>query len=415
MTADSLSPPTGSPSSKDAVLDALDQRMQWYVDENLLSCCESVILRGTDVVHRQRHGVMDRDTGEPLREDAIYRMYSNTKLVTSVAAMMLVEAGQLSLDAPVADWLPGFGRLEVLRPGATAVDQTEALDRPVTLRHLLSHSAGLSYGFIEPDSVIDQAYMAAGIDPLGDRSMTLASLCDKLATLPLVFQPGTQWRYSFASDVTAHLVELASGERFDTFLEKRIFEPLGMVDTGFHVPEQSRHRLITQYMPTDPFDLMDRSPVVHDHPSASSYAEPPGFFSGGGGLVSTVTDYLEFLRLLINDGEWRGVRLLGADTLAEMRRNQLPEGVGVNFPMWTMPDTVFGLGFALKTAPAEGEPPQAVGEYHWGGMAGTHSWVAPQLGLAGFCLTQRMPGFWMPFSHDFKRLAYEYALAAEPS
>lgn len=414
MTADSPGAPAGTRASG-AVLDALDERMQWYVDETLLSCCESVILRGTEVVHRQRHGVMDRDSGEFLREDAIYRMYSNSKLITSVAAMMLVEAGRLSLDAPVADWLPGFGRLEVLRPDATAIDQTEPLARPVTLRHLLSHSAGLSYGFIEPDSVIDQAYAAARIDPLGDRSITLAALCDKLSDVPLAFQPGTQWRYSFATDVTARLVELASGERFDAFLQSHIFDPLGMIDTGFHVPEHKRHRLITQYRPSDPFDLMDRSPVLHDHPDASSYAEPPGFLSGGGGLVSTVADYLEFLRLLINDGEWRGVRLLRADTLADMRRNQLPEGIGVNFPMWTMPDTVFGLGFALKTAPAEGEPPEAAGEYHWGGMAGTHSWIAPRLDLAGFCLTQRMPGFWLPFSHDFKRLAYEYAQAADRS
>jgi CubicO group peptidase (beta-lactamase class C family) len=149
--------------------------------------------------------------------------------------------------------------------------------------------------------------------------------------------------------------------------------------------------------------------VKADDPNEGSYTRPPTMLSGGGGLVSSAADYLAFLRMIVNDGEWNGARLLQPETVALMHTNQLPEGVGVNFPFWSMPDTVFGLGLAIKNAPAEGEPASAVGEYHWGGMAGTHSWVAPRAGITGLCMTQRMPGYWHPFSHDFKRLSYELA------
>jgi CubicO group peptidase (beta-lactamase class C family) len=385
----------------------MHERMQWYVDQEILSCCVALVMRGTDVIDYRTFGYMDLESKAPLTDDAIFRMYSNTKIVTSVAAMMLYEDGVLDLDDPLSKFLPAFAEPRVLRSDALTPDDLEPLARPMTLRHLLSHSAGLSYGFIEPTSVIDQIYLGAGVNPFANDAMTLESLCDTLARLPLAYQPGTDWRYSYATDVLARVIEVASGQPFDRVLAQRIFGPLGMVDTGFHVPPDRQDRFVTMYAPVDLMAPMKGGLVKADDPRTGSYSRPRAFLSGGGGLVSTVADYVTFLRLIINGGEWNGVRLLRPETLALMRSNQLPAGIGVKFPMWQMPDTGFGLGFAIKLAAGAGEPASAAGEYHWGGMAGTHTWMAPQPGICGVCMTQRMPGFWHPFSHDFKRMVYE--------
>jgi CubicO group peptidase (beta-lactamase class C family) len=383
--------------------------MQWYVDEQILSCVNTLVLRGTDVLDFALFGYMDLESGRPLAEDAIYRMYSNTKIVTSVAAMQLLEQGRFALDDPLEDYIEAFAGMQVLKPDAESVDDVEPAAGPIRIRHLMSHSAGLSYGFIEPGSVIDQAYAAADIDILNDFSLTLEALCDKLGALPLAYHPGRSWRYSFATDVLARLVEIWSGARFDDYLRARIFEPLGMVDTDFWVPPQKRERFVTMYAPTDLFDPMKSGLVKADDPMDGSYTKERTLLSGGGGLVSTVQDYLAFVRMILNGGTWQGRKLLEPGTLALMRENQLPAGVGVSFPMWDMPGTVFGLGFALKQVLREGEPEAMQDEYHWGGMAGTHSWMAPRAGIAGMCMTQRMPGFWHPFSHEFKSLTYQLA------
>jgi CubicO group peptidase (beta-lactamase class C family) len=385
----------------------LHARMQWYVDQEILSCCVALVMKGTDVIDYRTFGCMDLESKRPLLRDAIFRMYSNTKIVTSVAAMMLYEQGALDLDDRLAEYLPRFAEPAVLRAAAESAADVEPLVTPITLRHLFSHSAGLSYGFIEPTSIVDQLYMASGVNALAAGDMTLESLCDALAALPLAYQPGTNWRYSYATDVLARVIEVVSGQRFDQFLQSRIFGPLGMDDTDFHVPPAKQARFVTMYAPVDVLAPMKGGLVKADDPHQGAYSSPKQFLSGGGGLVSTVADYVTFLRVIVNGGEWDGVRLLQPETLALMRQNQLPSGVGVRFPMWEMQDTVFGLGFALKQAPGPGEPPEATDEYHWGGMAGTHTWMAPRAGITGVCMTQRMPGFWHPFSHDFKRMVYE--------
>ncbi len=384
----------------------LHRRMQWYVDQDILSCCNTLIMRGTDVLDFKTFGYMDLESRTPLTEDAIYRMYSSTKLVTSVAAMILFERGHFKLDDPIAKYLPKFADPRVLKTNATSVADVVPAASPIVVKHVLSHSAGLSYGFIEPDSLIDKSYVQAGIDLQENLQSTLEAMCDKLADLPLVYQPGTFWRYSLASDVVARLIEVWSGQRFDDFLQAEIFRPLAMVDTDFYVPPEKLDRLVTMYAPTDILKPMKGGLIEADAPGRSQYAKPATFLSGGGGLVSTVSDYLQFVCMLVNEGKWNGVRILQPATLRLMRTNQLPDHVGVNFPMWAMPGTVFGLGFALKEEPGEAEPETAKDEYHWGGMAGTHCWMAPRANLAGMCMTQRMPGFWHPFSHDFKRLAY---------
>ncbi len=386
--------------------------MQWYVDQNILSCCNTLVMRGTDVLDFKTFGYMDLQSKEPLRPDAIYRMYSSTKLITSAALMMLFEEGRIGLDDALSDYLPGFAEPMVLKADAQSVDDVEAAHSEIVIRQVLSHSAGFSYGFIEPDSVIDQAYASRGIGALDRSDVTLEGLCDALATLPLAYQPGSYWRYSFATDVVARLIEVISGMGFDAFLKARIFDPLGMVDTDFWVPADKADRFVTMYAPEDVLQPMQGGLVKADDNREGIYNQPRAMLSGGGGLVSTVSDYLTFIRMIVAGGEWAGVRCLQPATLQLMRTNQLADGVGVNFPMWRMPGTVFGLGFALREELGPDDPPGAQGEYHWGGMAGTHAWMAPAADLTGMCMTQRMPGFWHPFSQDFKKFAYELPVGA---
>ena len=387
----------------------MHERMDAYIEQNILSCCATLVMQGQEIIDYKTFGYMDLESKEPLRADAIYRMYSNTKLVTSVALMMLHEEGLFDLDDPLAKYMPQFDGLSVLKPDAQTADDVVPAQQLILIRHILSHSAGFSYGFIEPNSVIDQAYLQGGLNVLADSSIDLEEFCDRVARLPLAYEPGASWRYSVATDVCARLVEVLSGQKFDEFLQQRIFAPLGMVDTGFWVPPEKTDRFITQYAPTDLLDPMKPGLVKADDPVNGQYNKLRRLLSGGGGLVSTVADYVKFLQMIVGGGAYGSARLLKPATLEAMRKNQLAPGVQVAFPMWSMPGTVFGLGFALKQTPQSTEPPSAQDEYHWGGMAGTHSWMAPNAGITGFCLTQRMPGFWHPFSHEFK--AHAYAIA----
>jgi len=366
-------------------------------------------MRGTDILDYTTFGYMDLESRDPLREDAIYRMYSNTKIVTSVALMMLHEQGKFDLEDELAKYLPAFGDMKVLKSDAKNADDVVDADEAIRIKHILSHSAGLSYGFIEPESVVDQAYINGGVNVLADASVDLEEFCARVAKLPLAFQPGTQWRYSVATDVCAHLVEVLSGQKFDEFLKDHIFTPLGMVDTGFWVPPEKADRFITMYAPEDLLDPMKPGLNKADDARNGQYNAPRALLSGGGGLVSSMSDYVKFVQMIVNEGTWQGQTILRPDTLRLMRTNQLKPGIGVSFPMWDMPGTVFGLGFALHETLGSNDPAGAQDEYHWGGMAGTHSWMAPSAGITGMCATQRMPGFWHPFSHEFKSLAYAIA------
>ena len=383
--------------------------MQAYVDKGILSCVSSLVMKGTDVLDYGVFGYMDIESQRPLTPDAIYRIYSNTKIVTSVALMTLWEQGRFDLDDDIAKFIPAFGDMRVLKQDAESAADVEEAREPIRIRHLLSHSAGLSYGFIEPDSVIDRAYAQGAVNVLGDSSLDLEAFCERVAELPLAYQPGSGWRYSVATDVCARLIEVLAGQRFDDFLAANIFAPLKMVDTDFWVPPDKAERFIAMYAPEDLFDPMKPGLNLADDHRQGEYNSRRVFLNGGGGLVSTMSDYVTFLKMIVNGGSWDGAQILQPETLALMRSNQLAPGVGVAFPMWAMPGTVFGLGFALKETLADDDPPGAQDEYHWGGMAGTHSWMAPTAGITGMCATQRMPGFWHPFSHEFKALAYEIA------
>ena len=380
----------------------MHEAMQKWLDDDFLAMAASVVLEGGQPVDLHLWGHQDREAGIPVAADSIFRIYSNTKIVTSVAAMTLWQEGRFDLDDPVEKHLPELAGLSVLREGAQDAADAEPLDHPPTIRQLMCHNAGFSYGFLL-ESPVDAVYQERG---LLSYDATLQELVEGLADIPLANRPGKRFQYSVATDVLARLVEVLSGQRFDACLAERIFRPLGMVDTDFHVPAGKHDRFCANYVPVDPMDPLKPGIELGAELAVGGYHAPRRFLSGGGGLVSTLLDYTRFIRMIVGGGVLDGARILEAGTLDLMRTNQLPEGVGVQFPFWQMPDTVFGLGLAIKTAPAAGEPDTAVGEVHWGGMAGTHSWMSPAADIAGIVFTQRLPGFWHPFSHDFKRSVY---------
>ncbi len=379
--------------------------MQKYVDNNLVSCLSAVILKGTDIVDFKTWGYMNIEAKTPMIDDAIFRAYSNTKIITSAAAMILYENGAFELDDPVEKYIPQFKDLKVLKKGSKELDDTEALQNPPTIRQLFTHTAGFAYGLFL-NNPVDKAYVDQRMMGL---ESTLTEMIDKLAKLPLMYQPGNEWQYSISIDILARLVEIWSGKSFIDFLKEKIFDPLEMVDTDFYVPESRHQRLTTNYSPIDLRDPMTPGLKLCPDLMIGSVLEPKNFHSGGGGLVTTIGDYTTFIQMIINNGEWKGKRILSSESVELMHTDQLPDGIKVKLPTWDMPNTVFGLGFAIKNSPAKDEPDTAIGEYHWGGMAGTHSWISPKANVSALLFTQRAYGFWHPFSHEFKRLVYKIA------
>lgn len=376
--------------------------IQRYVDNNLLAGVASVVLKDNEIVDTKTWGYMDTESGREIRPDTIYRIYSNTKIITSVAAMCLWEDGCFDLDDPIEMHLPALANRQVLKEGATDPAETEPARTSPTVRQIMCHNAGFSYG-IFMESPVDAIYNERNLTAPNN---TLANMVEQLADIPLAYQPGKRWQYSLSTDILARLVEVWSGKAFVEFLKERIFEPLDMQDTDFYVPESKHARLATNYVPVDPMDPMKPGLNRAADQILGSLLEPRPFTSGGGGLVSTIGDYTNFIRMLMGEGEWNGARILKPETVRMMHTNQLPDGVQVQLPNWYMPDTVFGLGLAIKTAPRDGEPPEAIDEFHWGGIAGTHSFIAPRANLAAIVFTQRLPGFWHPYYHDYKRLVY---------
>jgi CubicO group peptidase (beta-lactamase class C family) len=376
--------------------------MQRYVDNNLLSGISWAVLSGRDLVDVNCVGWADKEAQTPLRTDHIFRVFSNTKLITSCAALLLFEDGKLRLDDPIERFIPQLGNRKVLRPGATSIDDTEPAKSSITIRHLLSHSAGLSYGLFDPGSVVFKALNERGVH---DINRTLAQMVDVLADLPLVYHPGTSWEYSLATDVTARLVEVISGQSFDRFIKARILDPLGMVDTGFVVPEKDQSRLVAYYAGADIMDPMKPGLTRIDNaPYPGAYLRPTARLNGGGGLVSTMPDMVALIRSLLRGGP----TLLKPETIALMMNNQLPEGQWIRFAtLGEMPGQAFGLAGGLIVKPSPLIHPDATGEFYWGGVAGTQWWISPDRNMAGVMMAQRQMAFIHPFSFEFKRLAYD--------
>jgi len=391
-----------SSQSEVVILQAIQKHMKWYVDQNRIPLCRYILSKSGRLLDSQCMGYVDEARQVPLTDEAIFRIYSNTKLITSVAAMLLVERGLIELDAPIAHLCSKFSSVRVLTPNAISIDQTEALKVPLTLRHLLSHTAGFSYGFVDPDTIVDREYLYRGFNLLQGYSGNLSEFVEGILQMPLAFQPGTGWRYSVATDIVGYIIEQITGQSLDKFLHEQLFDPLAMSGTGFCVPHEKRHHVVELFQAVDMYHPKDTGYLSQPLARPLPIDMPPNFLSGGGGLFSTAEDYLKFLQMLQAQGQWEGKQIIQAQTLQLMRQDHLPSGVRMTFPMWSLPDVGFGLGFALK--PALTDSPGQSPCFFWGGMAGTHSWIFDN-GVVGLCMTHMMSSFLHPFSNDFHRLA----------
>jgi len=374
----------------------INTKMQSYVDENKLAGISTLIARRGKVIHFEHIGHADMEAGTPISAETIFRIYSMTKPITSVAALMLFEKGRFRLNDPVADYLPEFKDCRVLEQNGTLVKPAQ----PMTIRHLFTHTAGLSYGFDEQFQ-IDRLYQQQVWGPLqSNPETTLGEWIAMMAQMPLAYHPGTRFRYSVATDVLGYLVEVVSGMPFADFLQQQIFEPLGMVDTFFTVPAAKLDRFAANYGPQEGGGLK-----VIDAPRESRYTQPTNRPSGGGGLLSTTPDYLRFTQMLLNGGELAGVRLLGRKTVELMRANHLADGIFVdNDPKSGLG---FGLGVSVLLDLGKGQTLGSVGNYGWGGAANTNFWIDPQEELIGILMLQFMPSGTYPVTPDFHILAYQ--------
>lgn len=377
-----------------------------YVGAGKLPCAQLLVARDGQVVHHTLLGHADLEAGRPLRDDAIVRIYSMTKPITSVAFMMLVEEGLVALDDPVHRFIPSWRNLGVYvgggggLPGTPPGWLTKPTDAPMRIIDLLRHTSGLTYGFQNRTNV-DAAYRALKISTF-ERDDGLQAFVDALAGIPLEFSPGAAWNYSVSTDVLGYLIEKISGQQFDQFLHERIFVPLGMRDTAFFVDEARATRLAQCYVSSPEGKLAPAQ--------IASFREPPAVPSGGGGLVSTAADYLRFCECLRRGGELDGRRLIGPKTLWLMRQNHLPDDrdladVSVSmFTEATYQGVGFGLGFAMTTDVARTRTAGSLGEYWWGGAASTAFWVDPVEDICVVLLTQFMPSTLYPIRRELRTM-----------
>ena len=342
--------------------------VQRYIDERRLAGAVTIVAKGGKVIHFSAKGMQDIAANKPMRKDTLFRIYSMTKAVASVAAMVLVEEGKLGLDDPVSKYIPAAGRMKF---------EGEPQTRQMTVRDLLRHTAGFSNNV-----TVDSAFRRAGLSPLHES--TLEEMMNRLDAVPLRYQPGTDWHYSFGTEVLARVLEVASGQTLDVCIAEKVCKPLGMIDTAFFVQEEKRHRLAEVYG-------RNLKVVAAPQPGtrgAYTFDKLPKFLSAGGGLVSTATDYMRFCLMLSNKGVLDGKRFLKTETVEAMIRDQLPESVG---EIDRRPEgRGFGLGFAVRTRKIASAP-SSVGEYEWLGGAGTEYWLSPKDELVVITLTQQMP------------------------
>jgi CubicO group peptidase (beta-lactamase class C family) len=351
-------------------------------------------------------GHADVERAVPLAADTIFRIYSMTKPLTSVAFMMLVEEGKVALDDPVHRYIPSWRGLGVFAGGTRATGfATTPTSAPMRIVDLLRHTSGLTYGF-QTRTNVDAAYRQAKIGEF-EKAGTLDTFIADLAHIPLEFSPGTAWNYSVATDVIGYLIGVIAGEPFQNFLQRRILDPLGMVDTGFHVPAAEAHRFSACYQPKASGGI-----ALQDDPTTSPYLSKPDFISGGGGLVSTAADYMQFGLAMLNGGTLNDHRLISRKTLDLMTANHLPGGVDLPalskslFSEAAYDGVGFGLGFATSTNAARTLMPGSDGDYFWGGAASTFFWVDPAEELVAVFMTQLMPSSTYPVRRQLRTLIY---------
>ena len=376
-------------------LERIGEVFQDYVEEGRIAGAVGMVLRNGKLAYVDAWGMRDLGSGDVMEEDDLFKICSMTKPVASVAVMTLYEEGHFFLSDPIGRYLPALANLRVANLAEASAGQeipTERARRQVTIHDLLRHTSGFTYGDLS-NTVVDAVYREREIlyQP------TLEDQVAALGEIPLLYQPGTQWNYSVSVDVLGRLVEVVSGQPFDVFLRERIFDPLGMADTGFRVPDSKSDRVAPTYGHSGP----DRALGPGD---TSICAWPPTLFSGGAGLRSTAQDYARFAQMLLNGGELDGARILGRKTVELMTVDHLEEGMPTGFlsPGWS-----FGLGFTVKTEAGLDGLPSSVGEYNWIGIQGTSFWVDPEEDLVGVFMVQIRPNRDITFRDQFKRLVYQ--------
>lgn len=358
--------------------------LQGYVGKGNLPGFLTVIARKGQIVHFETIGMRDVENKKPVEPDTIFRIYSMSKPITSVAVMILFDGGKLKMDDPVEKFIPAFKNMKVFNS-----EQTETHDAKtkMTIKHLLTHTSGLTYGW--GNKPVDKLY---GKIKVFNKGSTLAEMTEKLGDIPLVHEPGTRWTYGVSTDVLGYLVEVVSGMPFETFLQKRLFEPLGMRDTAFSVPKENVDRFAALYRPTKEGKLQ----LAHNAPLAT---DDLSFFpSGGGGLVSTAADYLRFCQMLLNGGELDGVRILKSETVELMRypHHQYRK------------NGAFGLGFHVVTRKNDDDDDakRSSGSFSWSGAAATTFWIDPDKKLVAILMTQLLNNRY-PFHGEFRNLTYQ--------
>ena len=375
-------------------VDAMAQR---YIDEGKLAGLVTLVARQGHVVHFCKFGVQDLETGIPMDLDTIFRIYSMTKPITTVALMMLYERGLFQLQDPLSKFIPAFATTKVWAGEGQLVDPA----REITIYDLLTHTAGFSYGGYEETGIpVDKLYDEADLE---SAEIDNEEMVRRIASLPLIYHPGEKWFYSVATDVLGHLIEVISGMGLDAYFEEEILAPLGMEDTAFYVPEDKVDRFAALYGPGEGGGLK-----LLDTPSTGAWSRPPRPLYGGHGLVSTTTDYLRFCQMLLNGGELDGVRLLGRKTVELMTMNHLPEAmIPIGWPPDIMHGYGFGLGFRVRVDDAQAGLLGSVGEYAWGGYASTSFFIDPQEDLIAILMPQFLPSGHYPILEEFRVLVYQ--------
>ena len=389
--------PAGDPAGAGmsaARLERIGPAMQAYVDDGRVAGVMTMVARRGQVVHWAAAGVRDVATDDPLEPDDIFRIYSMTKPITSVATMMLVEEGKVALDDPVARFIPEFGDVMVL----TDAGERLAPGRPITIEHLLTHTSGLTYGFFG-DSPVDRAYRESDFFTSADG---LDDFARQAAALPLLASPGERWNYSISTDILGRVIEVASRQSLDAFFRARITGPLGMDDTAFVVPADKRDRFTGHYA------VQDGALQLVDSPADGEYTRTPAWLSGGGGLTSTASDYIRFAQMLLQDGRLGDTRIVAPETVHMMRMNRLPEALApIQLGGYLSPGYGFGLGFAVVMDAESSPEPDNDGVFRWAGAANTFFWIDPAEELIGMVWTQLNPFAAYDLEREFQTLVYE--------
>jgi CubicO group peptidase (beta-lactamase class C family) len=386
-------------------LDRIDDMLERYVEQNKSAGMQSLVYHQGKIIHESKAGVQDIETQTPIQSDTLYRIFSMTKAITSVTLMTLLEEGVFHLDDAAEQWIPKLASLQVYREDGNH----EPLDKKISIRQLLTHTAGFSYGFDPDNNPVDVPYAKIWRGRYQDYNM--AELLDLILDHPLIAQPGTRWHYSIATDICGHLIEQMTGKTLAEYFKTCIFEPLGMSDTAFVIDSTKEHRLATLYGQQD-----EKALQVMENPANSPFiikpgVEPSRLHSGGAGLISSAHDYLKFAQMMLNGGELNGVRILSRKTVDWMTTNHLdPALLPLSFNgvvPEAMPGYGFGLGYCINLDPVKTGTLGSAGDFGWGGLADTYCWIDPKEQLIGILMQQHIPSLFHAGRRDFRNLVYQ--------